>query len=117
MLISGLAFVNTNPEVEMSMGSEIAKARKRAELSQKQLAESTLKEDGTPISPQFLNDIERDRRRPGSYILNALAKKLNLDPDRLHWLAGQVPPDVVQGRADAKRLDEAVKSFRKAYRK
>jgi transcriptional regulator with XRE-family HTH domain len=101
----------------MSMGSEIAEARKKAGLSQKEVAEATLKEDGTPISPQFLNDIERDRRRPGAHILNALARKLKLDPDRLHWLAGQVPPEVMDGKADAKRLEEAIRALRKAYRK
>ncbi len=101
----------------MSTGSEIAEARKKAGLSQKQLAAMTLKEDGEPISPQFLNDIERDRRRPGSFILGVIARHLKLDPDRLHWLAGQVPPDVVEGKADAKRLDATIKAFRKAYKK
>jgi transcriptional regulator with XRE-family HTH domain len=86
-------------------------------MSQKQLAERTLKEDGKPISPQFLNDIERDRRRPGVYILNQLARSLGLDPDQLHWLAGQVPPDVVEGGADEGRLEEAIQAFRKAYKR
>jgi transcriptional regulator with XRE-family HTH domain len=91
----------------MSLGSEIAAARKKAGLSQKDLAEETLKEEGAPISPQFLNDIERDRRRPGTYILNALAARLGLDADRLHFLAGQVPPDLVEGRADSERVGDS----------
>jgi transcriptional regulator with XRE-family HTH domain len=101
----------------MSMGSEIAAARKKKGLSQKELAEKTRKEDGSPISPQFLNDVERDRRRPGSHILNALAEQLDLDPDRLHWLAGQVPPDLVGGATDASRVNEAMKAFRKVYKR
>jgi transcriptional regulator with XRE-family HTH domain len=101
----------------MTLGSEIAAARKKAGLSQKDLAEKTLKEDGAPISPQFLNDIERDRRRPGTHILNALAGRLGLDADRLHFLAGQVPPDLVEGRADPDRVDKAIAAFRRTYKK
>lgn len=101
----------------MSLGSEIAEARKKAGLSQKQLAQSTLKEDGGPISPQFLNDIERDRRRPGTYILNSLARRLDLEPDRLHFLAGQVPPDFMEGDVNPKRVEEALKSFRKTFKR
>jgi transcriptional regulator with XRE-family HTH domain len=101
----------------MTLGSEIAAARKKAGLSQKDLAGETLKEDGAPISPQFLNDIERDRRRPGTHILNALAARLGLDPDRLHLLAGQVPPDLVEGRADPHRVDQVIAAFRKTYTK
>lgn len=101
----------------MSLGSEIATARKSAGLSQKDLAEATLKGDGTPISPQFLNDIERDRRRPGTHILNALAARLGLDADRLHFLAGQVPPDLIEGRADRERVEKAFAAFRRTYTK
>ncbi len=36
-------------------------------------------------------------RMPGPFILNALAKNLELAPDELHFLAGQLPPDMVAG--------------------
>jgi transcriptional regulator with XRE-family HTH domain len=101
----------------MTLGKEITAARKRAGLSQKELAAETLKEDGAPISPQFLNDIERDRRRPGSHILNVLAARLNLDPDDLHFLAGQVPPEVVEGKATPERIDRAIAAFRRTYKR
>jgi hypothetical protein len=38
------------------------KARKKLGISQKNLADRIKKEDGQSISPQYLNDIERDRR-------------------------------------------------------
>ena len=101
----------------MTMGSEIATARKKAGLSQKQLAAETLKEDGKSISAQFLNDIERDRRRPSSHILNGLAARLGLEADDLHFLAGQVPPDFVEGKADPKRIEQAIAAFRRTYKK
>ena len=56
-----------------TFGRIIAEARKGLGISQKDLAAKTRKEDGTPISPQYLNDIEHDRRDPpGEYICTAL---------------------------------------------
>jgi transcriptional regulator with XRE-family HTH domain len=86
-------------------------------MSQKELAQKTKREDGEPISPQFLNDIERDRRRPGTFILNALAEQLKLNADELHLIAGQLPPDVVERGADADRMKRVMEAFRRAYKR
>jgi len=40
-------------------------------MSQKELAGKIKKEDGLPISAQYLNDIEHDRRNPPSEFLIA----------------------------------------------
>ncbi len=49
----------------MTFGLAIAKARKAKGLSQKELAALVVKdEEGGAISPQYLNDIEHDRRSP-----------------------------------------------------
>ena len=63
-----------------TFGSYIANARKKVPLSQKQLAERILREeDGQPISPQYLNDIEHDRRDPpGEFLIEQFAKHLKL---------------------------------------
>ena len=45
-----------------------SRAAKRSEL-QKQLAALIKKDDGRPISPQYLNDLEHDRRHPPSEVL------------------------------------------------
>jgi transcriptional regulator with XRE-family HTH domain len=52
----------------LTFGRVISEARKNRELSQKELAMLVRKEDGNAISPQYLNDLERDRRSPGDYI-------------------------------------------------
>src|SRR5260370_3760559 len=68
----------------MSFGRVITEARKKAELSQKQLAERIKKEDGEAISPQYLNDIERDRRNPPSeHLIVQFPKELKLSKDYL----------------------------------
>jgi transcriptional regulator with XRE-family HTH domain len=46
--------------------------RKELGFTQKQVAQSVVKEDGTPITPQFLNDVERNRRRPSPLVLQRL---------------------------------------------
>src|SRR3990172_9038072 len=48
----------------MTFGQFVAEKRKEAGLSQKQLAAMIKKEDGQSSSPQYLNDIEHDRRSP-----------------------------------------------------
>ena len=52
---------------EQTFGKAIADARKALKISQKELAYKILKEDGEPITPQYLNDIERDRRKGENY--------------------------------------------------
>jgi transcriptional regulator with XRE-family HTH domain len=98
-----------------TFGSYIASARKKIPLSQKQLAEQILREeDGQPISPQYLNDIERDRRSPTSdHLIQQFAKVLKIDADYLSYLAGKLPEEI-----RAKNLsEEAVKAAFTAFRK
>ncbi len=74
-------------------------ARKRAGLSQKELAARLAKEDGTPISQPYMNDIERDRRNPPPpHLLRQIAAVLDLSEEHLLFLAGDYPPDL---RAEA----------------
>ncbi len=99
----------------VTFGSYIAAARKKIQLSQKQLAEKILREeDERPISPQYLNDIERDRRSPTSdHLIQQFAKVLKIDADYLHYLSGKLPEDM-----RAKNLsEEAVREVFTAFRK
>lgn len=101
----------------MNFGKTIADARKAKGLSQKDLAARILKEDDTPISPQYLNDIERDRRNaPSEHILRGLAAELELSPDYLFFLAGQIPSDIREGSIDPKSVEEAFTVFRRNIR-
>jgi transcriptional regulator with XRE-family HTH domain len=97
----------------MSFGQFIADARKKAKISQKSFAGMIKKEDGTSISPQYLNDIERDRRNPpNEYILKQIAEQLDLSLDYLHYLAGKLPDDVLQENSGPEQVNEAFRAFR-----
>ena len=78
-----------------TFGRIIAEGRKALGISQKDLAAKTRKEDGQSISPQYLNDIEHDRRDPpGGFILDQLAKNLKLSKEYLTAAAGKWPADL-----------------------
>lgn len=96
-------------------GRTISEKRKQLGISQKELATRTKKEDGVEISPQYLNDIEHDRRNPPSeYIIRQFAKELDLDPDLLCLLAGTFPEDLRQrGKQNPREAAEFFSAFRK----
>ncbi len=97
-----------------TFGQTIAEARKRAGMTQKELAAKVKKEDGTPISPQYLNDIEHDRRgAPPDFLLKQLAKILDLDPDLLAYRGGRLPESLIDHRADPSQVAQAFKAFRR----
>ena len=99
-----------------TFGQIISEARKALGLSQKDLAALVLKEDGESISPQYLNDIEHDRRNPPSaFIIEQLAKHLKLRPEPLIAAAGMWPTDIRERlrAADPKKVEEAFTAFRK----
>lgn len=100
-----------------SFGRAIASARKNLGISQKELASKILKEDGEAITPQYLNDIERDRRSPSSdHLVSQFANVLGVSSNVLYWLAGRVPRDLAQGKVTPKQIDEAFLAFRKALK-
>src|SRR2546430_8976299 len=103
----------------MSFGRIISEARKKSELSQKQLAERIKKEDGEPISPQYLNDIERDRRNPPSeYLIAQFAKELKFSKTYLVAAAGTLPEDLKQIVADSdpRDVERAFQAFRRTIK-
>jgi transcriptional regulator with XRE-family HTH domain len=101
-------------ERQLRFGEYVSKARKKKLLSQKDLAERIKKDDGSPISPQYLNDIERDRRNaPQAYILDQIADVLDLERDTLFALAGQLPADIEPEQIEPERLAQAMKAFRR----
>ena len=104
---------------EVTFGQTISKARKAKSLSQKDLAGIILKEeDGTPISPQYLNDIEHDRRSPTSdQLIREFARALRVDENYLFVLAGKIPEDLRAAATDSATRVRAFKAFRKALSK
>jgi transcriptional regulator with XRE-family HTH domain len=70
------------------LGEVIKHARQARRLTLRRLADQVAKEDGTPISPQYLFDIEVHHRVPAPHGLRELARELVLDYDTLLALAG-----------------------------
>jgi transcriptional regulator with XRE-family HTH domain len=92
----------------LTFGQAVTELRQQTGLNQRELAKKVRKEDGGPISQQYLNDIEHDRRNPtGEHLIKEMAKALNADATFLTWLSGQVPSelrDVVRDPETLKRL-------------
>jgi transcriptional regulator with XRE-family HTH domain len=100
----------------MTFGQIIADARKKLGISQKDFAERIKKEDGQAISPQYLNDIERDRRNPPSeHMIAQFAKELGLSKNHLIAAAGALPDELKQmvSDSDPDAVEKAFQAFRK----
>jgi len=99
----------------VTFGQAISKARKGLGLSQKELASLVKKEeDGTSISPQYLNDIEHDRRSPTSdHLIRQFATLLKVDEGFLFVLAGKIPDEMRRNAADQQTIVEAFANFRR----
>jgi transcriptional regulator with XRE-family HTH domain len=106
----------TNTE---TFGSHVAARRKELGLSQKELAALVLREeDQKPISPQYLNDIERDRRNPTSeHLIKQFAKVLDEQADYLFFLAGTIPGELRQKSKSKEEIIELFAAFRRPTRK
>lgn len=98
-----------------SFGAYIVEARKALKMNQKELAARILREeDGQPISPQYLNDIEHDRRSPTSdHLIKQFAKVLGLDADYLHYLVGKLPDEIRRKNLSEKEVARVFMAFRK----
>lgn len=101
-------------DTEQTFGGAISKARKKLGWSQKDLASKILREDDDPISPQYLNDIEHDRRSPSSdHMVHQFAEVLSIDADWLYYLAGKFPADVRQKKMSQQEVSQAMVAFRR----
>ncbi len=102
-----------------TFGNIISEARRAIGLSQKELAAKLKKEDGSQISPQYLNDIEHDRRNPPSeFLIVQMAAVLGLSKDMLCLAAGTIPDDLKKlATTQPQKMEEAFKAFRRAVKK
>ena|ERR1700691_3005898 len=102
-----------------TFGTMVAEARRAVGISQKELASKIKKEDGQPISPQYLNDVERDRRNPPSeYLIAQIAAVLKVDKDVLCLAAGTIPDDLKKlAVSHPEQVEEAFRAFRKKVKK
>lgn len=97
----------------MTFGHAISLARKGKGWALKDLASLVLREDGDAISPQYLNDIEHNRRSPSSdRMVQQFAEALEIDQDWLYYLAGRFPEDVRKKKLSENEVAEAMIAFR-----
>ncbi|SRR5579885_3361745 len=101
-----------------TFGTILSEARKAKGMSQKELASKLKKEDGQTISPQYLNDIEHDRRNPPSeFIIGQIAEILECDKDTLCLAAGTIPSDLMKIAAtQPDKVERAFKAFRRTVK-
>jgi transcriptional regulator with XRE-family HTH domain len=101
------------PPTDKTFGSAIGEARKAKGWALKVLAKQILREDDEPISPQYLNDIEHDRRSPSSdRMVQQFADTLGIARDWLYYLAGRFPEDVRDKNVSQKQVSDAMVAFR-----
>ncbi|MCZ0814244.1 helix-turn-helix transcriptional regulator [Roseovarius sp. EGI FJ00037] len=102
----------------MTFGQAISTARKSLGLSQKMLAGLVMKEEGGgSISPQYLNDIEHDRRSPSSgHLIRQFSSIVNLPEDYLFALAGRLPDDLRLNATDPEKVVKAFADLRRALK-
>src|SRR5215467_718374 len=96
-----------------TFGELIAEGRKRAKLTQRELAARIRVEDGRPISPPYLNDLEHNLRKPPrGHLIEQFAKELNIEADLLYFAARRVPEDIATAASEDQVL-AAYRAFRK----
>ena len=101
-------------EQDHTFGSAISNVRKKNHWSLKDLSSQIRREDGQTISPQYLNDIEHDRRRPSSdHMVQQFADILKIDPDWLYYLAGRFPEDIRRQQFSEEEVQERIVAFRR----
>jgi transcriptional regulator with XRE-family HTH domain len=96
-----------------TFGQVITEARKKAGLTQKEVAERLRRTDGRSVLPPYLNDLEHDRRYPPeNEMIEQLAKIIGLSSDVLYFYAKRVPADVRRDAGDAE-VEAAYRAFRR----
>ena len=88
-------------------------ARKKAGLTQKEVAERLRREDGRRVLPPYLNDLEHDRYPPENSVIDQLAKILGVSADVLYFHANRLSEDLNRA-ADGADVQAAFRAFRKA---
>jgi len=83
------------PESMRTFGTILTEARKRAGLTQKEVAERLRREDGRPVDAPYLNAVEHDRRRPPpNYLIEQLAQIIGISAEVLFYRANRMPADM-----------------------
>ena len=79
----------TSSQHSRTLGQLLRHAREAQRWSLRQTAAQIRRPDGAPITPQYLHDLEHNRRHPSLHLVQELATVLHLDPITLLILAGK----------------------------
>lgn len=97
----------------MTFGEVIADLRTKRGLTLRELARQVLKEDGKPISFQYLSDVENDSRNPPSdYLIDKLASVLKVSRNLLFIHARRIPQDLPLTSITESEADKIYTAFR-----
>ena len=97
-----------------TFGQVLREARKKAGLTQREVAGRLRRQDGRVVDPPYLNAVEHDHRYPPEdFIVDQLAKMLGISPDVLYFHANRQPPDL-KTEAGQEQVEAAYRAFRKA---
>ncbi len=97
-----------------TFGQVLTEARKRAGLTQKEVAERLRRPDGRPVDAPYLNAVEHDRRRPPpDYLIVQLAKIIEISANVLFFHARRMPSDIKRD-VEHEQVEAAYEAFRKA---
>jgi transcriptional regulator with XRE-family HTH domain len=97
-----------------TFGQVIMEARRKAGLTQKEVAGRLHRGDGRKVLPPYLNDLEHDRRYPPeNSVIDQLAKILGVSTDVLYFHANRLSDDLNRA-ADGADVQAAFHAFRKA---
>ncbi|MCJ7578871.1 MAG: helix-turn-helix domain-containing protein [candidate division Zixibacteria bacterium] len=95
---------------ERSFGEKIAQLRNKKGWTIREFAKRIMKEDGEPMSPSYLCDIEQGRRKPPALeVIRRMAELLDADFDDLMVSAHRTPPDIKQLVQENKMLRRVLK--------
>jgi transcriptional regulator with XRE-family HTH domain len=96
-----------------TFGHVLRETRKKAGITQRELAARLKREDGRPVDPPYLNAVEHDHRYPPEdCLIEQMARIVGVSADALYFHANRQPPDV-KTEADHDRLEAAYRAFRK----
>jgi transcriptional regulator with XRE-family HTH domain len=102
--------------MKKTFGQVLTEARKRAGLTQKEVAERLRREDGRPVDAPYLNAVEHDRRRPPpNHLIEQLARIIGISAEVLFFHANRMPTEI-EGDPDEEQVEAAYQAFRKALK-
>ena len=97
-----------------TFGQVLREARKKAGLTQREVAGRLRRQDGRAVDPPYLNAVEHDHRYPPEdFMIEQLAKIVGISPDVLYYYANRQPPDV-KTEAGQAQVEAAYRAFRRA---